>query len=250
MEDLIFEGERLDDLGRKGYRIIQNPKKFCFGMDAVLLSAFANAGDGERVIDLGTGNGILPILLEAKTEAKSFVGLEIQEESASLARRSVVYNHLEDKIEIVTGDLRDASNIFGASSFDVVTSNPPYMIGGHGLKNPTDAKMIARHEVLMELSDLIRETARLLKPQGRCYFVHRPFRMVEILSMMHEYRIEPKRLRLVYPYVNKEPNMVLIEGVRGGKPRLTVEKPLIVYERENVYTEEVKRLYFVDERGN
>ena len=250
MEDLIFEGERLDDLGRKGYRIIQNPKKFCFGMDAVLLSAFANARDGERVIDLGTGNGILPILLEAKTEAKSFVGLEIQEESASLARRSVVYNHLEDKIEIVTGDLRDASNIFGASSFDVVTSNPPYMIGGHGLKNPTDAKMIARHEVLMELSDLIRETARLLKPQGRCYFVHRPFRMVEILSMMHEYRIEPKRLRLVYPYVNKEPNMVLIEGVRGGKPRLTVEKPLIVYERENVYTEEVKRLYFADERGN
>ena len=247
MEDLVRAGERLDDLGRKGYRIIQNPKKFCFGMDAVLLSSFADAKEGERVLDLCTGNGILPILLEAKTAGESFVGLEIQEESASLARRSVSYNHLDDKIEIVTGDLKDASKIFGASSFDVVTSNPPYMIGGHGLKNPDDAKMIARHEVLMELEDLIRETAKLLKPQGRCYFVHRPFRLVEILSLMHEYKIEPKRMRLVYPYTDKEPNMVLIEGVRGGKPRLTVEKPLIVYKEENVYTDEVKNLYFAED---
>ena len=247
MEDLVRAGERLDDLGRKGYRIIQDPKKFCFGMDAVLLSSFADAKEGERVLDLCTGNGILPILLEAKTAGESFVGLEIQEESASLARRSVSYNHLDDKIEIVTGDLKDASNIFGASSFDVVTSNPPYMIGGHGLKNPDDAKMIARHEVLMELEDLIRETAKLLKPQGRCYFVHRPFRLVEILSLMHEYKIEPKRMRLVYPYADKEPNMVLIEGVRGGKPRLTVEKPLIVYKEENVYTDEVKNLYFAED---
>ncbi len=246
MEDLVRAGERLDDLGRKGYRIIQDPKKFCFGMDAVLLSSFADAKEGERVLDLCTGNGILPILLEAKTAGESFVGLEIQEESASLARRSVSYNHLDDKIEIVTGDLKDASKIFGASSFDVVTSNPPYMIGGHGLKNPDDAKMIARHEVLMELEDLIRETAKLLKPQGRCYFVHRPFRLVEILSLMHEYKIEPKRMRLVYPYADKEPNMVLIEGVRGGKPRLTVEKPLIVYKEENVYTDEVKNLYFAE----
>lgn len=247
MEDLVRAGERLDDLGRKGYRIIQDPKKFCFGMDAVLLSSFADTKEGERVLDLCTGNGILPILLEAKTAGESFVGLEIQEESASLARRSVSYNHLDDKIEIVTGDLKDASKIFGASSFDVVTSNPPYMIGGHGLKNPDDAKMIARHEVLMELEDLIRETAKLLKPQGRCYFVHRPFRLVEILSLMHEYKIEPKRMRLVYPYADKEPNMVLIEGVRGGKPRLTVEKPLIVYKEENVYTDEVKNLYFAED---
>ena len=247
MEDLVRAGERLDDLGRKGYRIIQDPKKFCFGMDAVLLSSFADAKEGERVLDLCTGNGILPILLEAKTAGESFVGLEIQEESASLARRSISYNHLDDKIEIVTGDLKDASKIFGASSFDVVTSNPPYMIGGHGLKNPDDAKMIARHEVLMELEDLIRETAKLLKPQGRCYFVHRPFRLVEILSLMHEYKIEPKRMRLVYPYADKEPNMVLIEGVRGGKPRLTVEKPLIVYKEENVYSDEVKNLYFAED---
>ena len=247
MEDLVRVGERLDDLGRKGYRIIQDPKKFCFGMDAVLLSSFSDAKEGERVLDLCTGNGILPILLEAKTAGESFVGLEIQEESASLARRSVSYNHLDDKIEIVTGDLKDASKIFGASSFDVVTSNPPYMIGGHGLKNPDDAKMIARHEVLMELEDLIRQTAKLLKPQGRCYFVHRPFRLVEILSLMHEYKIEPKRMRLVYPYADKEPNMVLIEGVRGGKPRLTVEKPLIVYKEENVYTDEVKNLYFAED---
>ena len=243
MEDLLREGERLDDLGRNGYKIIQHPKKFCFGMDAVLLSAFARVEEKERVVDFGTGTGILPILLEAKTSGAAFYGLELQEESADMARRSVLYNHLEDKIKIVNGDMTKASEIFGASSFDVVTSNPPYMIGGHGLKNPNDAKMIARHEVSMTLEDLVRETAKVLKPQGRCYFVHRPFRLVEIFAFMHRYKIEPKRMRLVHPYADKEPNMVLIEGVRGGKPRLLVEKPLVVYESENVYTQEVLDLY-------
>lgn len=243
MEDLLREGERLDDLGRNGYKIIQHPKKFCFGMDAVLLSAFARVEEKEKVVDFGTGTGILPILLEAKTAGAAFYGLELQEESADMARRSVLYNHLEDKIKIVNGDMTKASEIFGASSFDVVTSNPPYMIGGHGLKNPDDAKMIARHEVSMTLEDLVRETARVLRPQGRCYFVHRPFRLVEIFAFMHQYKIEPKRMRLVHPYADKEPNMVLIEGVRGGKPRLLVEKPLVVYESENVYTQEVLDLY-------
>ena len=244
MENLLRDGERVDDLGRNGYGIIQHPKKFCFGMDAVLLSAFARVEEGEIAIDLGTGTGILPILLEAKTKGAHFTGLELQEESSDMARRSVLYNHLEEKIDIVCGDMTKATELFGPSSFDVVTSNPPYMIGGHGLTNPNDAKMIARHEITMTLEDLIRETAHILKPQGRCYFVHRPFRLVEILSLMHEYKIEPKRMRLVYPYADKEPNMVLVEGIRGGKPRLSVEKPLIVYESENVYTDEVKDLYY------
>lgn len=240
---MLLPGERLDDLQRNGYKIIQNPEKFCFGMDAVLLSGFAKVKPGEKVIDLGTGTGIIPILLEAKSKGEHFFGLEIQPESADMATRSVAYNGLQDKISIVTGDLKDAAKTFGASSFDVVTSNPPYMTKDHGLVNSGDAKTIARHEIYCNLEDLVTNTAKLLKPGGRCYFVHRPFRLVEILSLMSQYGIEPKRMQLVYPYVDKEPNMVLIEGLRGGKSRLTVEKPLIVYKEQGVYTEEIYDLY-------
>ncbi len=242
-ESILLPGERFDDLQRNGYKIIQNPQKFCFGMDAVLLSGFARVKKTERVIDLGTGTGIIPILLEAKTPGEHFTGLEIQPESADMAARSVRYNGLEDRISIVTGDIKDAANLFGASSFDVVTSNPPYMTKEHGLVNDADAKTIARHEVLCSLEDLISQTAKLLKPNGRCYFVHRPFRLVEILSMMSAYQVEPKRIQFVYPYVDKEPNMVLIEGVRGGKSRVTVEKPLIVYKSPGVYMPEIYDIY-------
>ena len=242
-ESILLPGERFDDLQRNGYKIIQNPQKFCFGMDAVLLSGFARVKKTERVIDLGTGTGIIPILLEAKTPGEHFTGLEIQPESADMAARSVRYNGLEDRISIVTGDIKDAANLFGASSFDVVTSNPPYMTKEHGLVNDADAKTIARHEVLCSLEDLISQTAKLLKPNGRCYFVHRPFRLVEILSMMSAYQVEPKRIQFVYPYVDKEPNMVLIEGLRGGKSRVTVEKPLIVYKSPGVYMPEIYDIY-------
>lgn len=242
-EIIIKPNERLDELHRNGYFIIQDPGRFCFGMDAVLLSGFARVKKGEQALDLGTGTGIIPILLEAKTEGKHFTGLEIQPESADMAARSVAYNQLEEKVSIVTGDIKDASKIFGASSFDVITTNPPYMIGEHGLKNPTDAKAIARHEVLCNLDDILRESARILRTGGRFYMVHRPFRLAEIFAKMVEYRIEPKRMQLVYPYVDKEPNMVLIEGLRGGKSRLTVEKPLIVYEKEGKYTPEIYDIY-------
>ena len=241
--DLIHEGERLDELHRNGYFIIQNPARFCFGMDAVLLSGFAQARQGERVLDLGTGTGIIPILMEAKTKASDFFALEIQEESADMARRSVRYNHLEDKIRIITGDMKDASKIFGASSFDIVTTNPPYMIGQHGISSASDAKAIARHEILCDLDDILRETAKVLRPNGRFYMVHRPFRLAEIFAKMVAYKIEPKRMKLVYPYVDKEPNMVLIEGLRGGRSRLTVEKPLIVYREQGVYTDEIYDIY-------
>ena len=236
-------GERLDDLQIKGYEIIQSPGRFCFGMDAVLLSSFARVKKGERALDLGTGTGILPILLEAKNEGSGYVGLEIQEESADMARRSVLHNKLNDKIEIVTGDIKEASRIFGAASFHVITTNPPYMIGEHGLKNDNEALYIARHEALCTLDDILRESARLLKPKGRFYMVHRPFRLAEILGKMSAYGIEPKRMRLVHPYVDKEPNMVLVEGMRGAKPRMTVEKPLIVYVENGEYTGELLEMY-------
>lgn len=241
--NLVHENERLDELQRNGYSIIQDPKRFCFGMDAVLLSGFAKAKKGEHVLDLGTGTGIIPILMEAKTESEDFTALEIQEESADMARRSVLYNHLENRINIVTGDIKDASKIFGASSFDVITTNPPYMIGEHGISSASDAKAIARHEVLCDLDDILRESAKMLRPGGRFYMVHRPFRLAEIMSKMVAYKIEPKRMKLVYPYIDKEPNMVLIEGLRGGKSRLTVEKPLIVYKEQGVYTDEIYDIY-------
>lgn len=236
-------GERLDDLQIKGYEIIQSPGRFCFGMDAVLLSSFAKVKRGEMALDLGTGTGILPILTEAKNEGERYIGLEIQEESADMARRSVLHNHLENKIEIVTGDIKEASTIFGAASVHVITTNPPYMIGEHGLKNENEALYIARHEALCTLDDILRESARLLKPKGRFYMVHRPFRLPEILAKMAKYGIEPKRMRLVYPHVDKEPNMVLVEGMRGAKPRMQVEPPLIVYNKDGSYTEELLKMY-------
>ncbi|RDU22840.1 tRNA1(Val) (adenine(37)-N6)-methyltransferase [Anaerosacchariphilus polymeriproducens] len=239
----LLPGERLDELQRNGYCIIQNPEKFCFGMDAVLLSGFSKVKPDEVVLDLGTGTGIIPILLEAKTKGKHFTGLEIQEESANMARRSVAYNGLEEKIDIVSGDIKGASSLFGASSFDVITTNPPYMTGQHGLVNPDEAKAIARHELKCSLEDVIRESAKLLKPKGRFYMVHRPFRLAEIMTCMVRYKIEPKRMRFVYPYVDKEPNMVLIEGLRDGNARVTIEKPLIVYKEPNVYTDEIYDVY-------
>ncbi len=239
----LKDGERLDELHRNGYRIIQNARKFCFGMDAVLLSGFARVKAEERVLDLGTGTGIIPILLRGKTPGRNFTGLEIQEESADMARRSVAYNHLEDSISIVTGDIREAAALFRAASFDVVTSNPPYMTDSHGLVNPDLPKAIARHELLCSLEDVVRGAAGVLRPGGRFYLVHRPFRLAEIMTVLVRYRLEPKRMRLVYPFVEKEPNMVLLEAVQGGNSRITVEKPLIVYREPGVYTEEIYEIY-------
>ena len=198
--------ERLDDLQVKGYEIIQKPGRFCFGMDAVLLSSYAKVKRGERALDLGTGTGILPILLEAKNPGLHYTGLEVQEESADMARRSVAHNGLENKIDIVTGDIKEASHIFGNDSYEVIVSNPPYMIGEHGLKNDNEALYIARHEALCTLDDLLRESAKVLKMKGRFYMVHRPFRLPEIFTKMCNYGIEPKCMRLVHPYADKEPN--------------------------------------------
>lgn len=242
-KNLLKENERIDDLQRNGYRIIQDPERFCFGMDAVLLSGFAVVKDGARVLDLGTGTGIIPILLEAKTGAAHLTGLEIQADSADMAKRSVALNGLEEKIDIVRGDIKEAGRIFDAASFDVITCNPPYMIGRHGLKNPEDAKAIARHEILCTLEDVAEQSAKLLKPGGKFFLVHRPFRLAEIIVTLTKYKLEPKRMQMVHPFVDKEPNMVLLEAARGGKPRMTVEKPLIVYREPGIYMKEIYEIY-------
>ena len=241
-ENLIKERERLDDL-QNGCFIIQDPEKFCFGMDAVLLSGFAKIKKNENVLDMGTGTGIIPILLKSKTAGRHFTGLEIQEECAEMAERSVRYNHMEEDVSIVQGDIKEAAGIFGAASFHVVTCNPPYMIGQHGLTNPHMPKAIARHEVLCTLEDAVSQASKVLKDRGRFYMVHRPFRLVEIMNVLTKYKLEPKRMQLVYPFVDKEPNMVLIEARKGGNSRITVERPLIVYEKPGVYTKSILELY-------
>lgn len=240
--DLVKCGERVDDL-QNGYFVIQDPKKFCFGMDAVLLSGFARVKKGETVLDMGTGTGIIPILLSQRTEGKHFTGLEIQAECAEMADRSVKYNCLEDRIQIVEGDIKEAAGIFGAASFDVVTCNPPYMIGQHGLTNPHMPKAIARHEILCTFDDVANQAARVLKDRGRFYLVHRPFRLVELMAALTKYKLEPKRMQLVYPYIDKEPNMVLIEACKGGNSRIQIERPLVVYEKPGVYTKDILELY-------
>ena len=242
-KEILLPGERMDDLQRNNLKIIQNEEKFCFGMDAVLLSGFVKVKPGEKVLDMGTGTGIIPILLSAKTKAGHLTALEIQEESADMARRSVAINGLQEKIEVVTGDIKKASVLFGKATFEVVTCNPPYMTDLHGLKNPELPKAIARHEVLCSLEDVVREASAVLKPNGRFYMVHRPFRLAEIFAMCQKYKLEPKAMRLVHPFADKEPNMVLLECLKGGKPMIKIAPPLVVYKEQGVYTEEIYKVY-------
>ena len=245
----LKDQERIDDLGRNGYKIIQNKEKFCFGIDAVLLSDFAKAKPGERVLDIGTGTGIIPILMEAKTEGEHFTGLDIQPESIEMANRSVQMNGLSEKIDMVCGDIKEAVDIFGTASFKVITTNPPYMTDNHGIQNPREPKAIARHEICCTLDDILRESSRLLKEKGRFYMVHRPFRLAEIMAGCVKYRLEPKRIRFVHSYIDKEPSMVLIEALKGGNSRVKIEPPLIVYKEPNVYTDEIYEIYGYDRRS-
>lgn len=239
----IKSSERVDTLKVSGFKVIQEEKRFCFGIDAVLLSDFVSTGRNEKICDLGTGTGIIPFLLAAKNQSLKIDALEIQTESCDMAKRSVRLNKLEDRINIVEGDIKTACRYFEKNTYDVVTSNPPYMIAGHGEGNGNDEKTIARHEVLCTLEDVVRSSSELLKSQGRFYMIHKPFRLAEIISVMMKYKLEPKRMRLCYPYVDKEPTMVLIEGVKCAKSRIKIESPLIVYEKSGGYTQEVQEIY-------
>lgn len=240
---MILEDERIDDLQCKGYRLIQKPKGFCFGVDAVLLSDFARIKKNQRVLDLCTGSGVIPILLAAKTEGAHFSGLELQEEYADMAGRSVQMNGLEEKINIICGDVKDIKKLFAPASFQVVTVNPPYMTEHHGLTNLYEPKTIARHEVMVSLEDVVAAAGYVLPESGSFFMIHKPFRLAEIFKIMKKYHLEPKRMRLVHPSVEKEPTMVLIEGLKGGRERITVEPPLIIYKEQGVYHDEISRIY-------
>ncbi len=243
---MLKTGERLDDLQRDGCRIIQNEKLFCFGMDAVLLTAFTQEGLREScsVLDLCSGNGVIPILLDARSGGiHTLTGLEINPVCVDMARRSIAYNGQQDRIHMLECDVRKAGEIIPPASFGAVTVNPPYMIGGHGLTGSNRDKMIARHEILCTLDEVVAAAAQALKMHGRFFMVHRPFRLGDIFRSLNAHALEVKRMRMVYPFSDRDPNMVLIEALKGGRPGMIVERALTIYESPGVYTEEVRKLY-------
>lgn len=242
--NILKENERIDELHRNNYVIIQDVKRFCFGIDAVLLSDFAKAKKNDIVFDIGTGTGIIPILMSAKTEAKKFFAIDIQKESVDMAKRSVELNKLNDKIEIFHLDIKNVFDKFEKNSVNVITSNPPYMNMGGGIINEYDAKAIARHEIFCTLEDIVKATSLLLKPNGKFYMVHRSNRLCDIICTLRQYKLEPKTIRFVQPYKNKEPNIVLIESVKNGKVLLKVLPNLIVYNENRQYTDEVNKIYY------
>lgn len=240
---LLKDDERIDDLQCKGLKIIQSTKGFCFGMDAVLLSNFCDIKPRSTVVDLGTGTGIIPLLIWAKNDIKKIYGLEIQDEVAEMAKRSVKLNGLEDIIHILNIDLKESLDVLGVNKFDVVTSNPPYMPKGQGLINPRDKKAISRHEICATLEDVIRISSRLLKHNGRFFMVHRPHRIVDIICLLRKYKLEPKAIRFVHPKVGQKPNLVLIKSVKAAKPELLFHDPLYVYNEDGTYTNEIYKIY-------
>lgn len=245
MGELLREecGERLDDLQCNGLYLIQDPDKFCFGIDAVLLSNFVKVKKNGHVVDLCTGSGIVPILLSAKTGAKKITGIEIQSDIADMARRSVSYNKLDEKIDIVNDDISNALKYINNCSVDSVCVNPPYMKDTTAIKNPDLPMAIARHELLTDLETVINIASKLLKESGKFFMVHRPSRLSEIFASMRKNRIEPKRLRFIHPYIESKANLVLIEGAKGSGVWMDVEPPLVVYKDKNVYTDEVLKIY-------
>lgn len=240
----IKENERIDDLEYKGLKIIQNTEGFCFGIDAVLLSDFAKEiKNNSKVLDLGTGTGILSILLSGKTNLNKIYGIEIQEEVANMAQRSVQLNNLENKIEIVNKNIKDLENIFEKNSFDAIVTNPPYKKINTGEKNEKENKLISRHEVTASLDDFIKISFNLLKDKGSFYMVHRPERLAEIIYKLKQNKLEPKIIKFVYSNVKSEPKLVLIKSVKNAKEFLKIEKPLFIYNEAGNYTDEILKIY-------
>lgn len=242
-ETSLKENERIDDLQCKGLKIIQNPNGFCFGVDAVLLSNFCEIKRGAKVVDLGTGTGIIPILIAGKSNANKIYGIEVQRQVADMANRSVKLNSLQNKIEIINEDLKNIQGLIEINSIDVVVSNPPYMNQNGGLKNPEDLKAISRHEIKCTLEDVVKVASRLLKHNGHFYLVHRPHRLVDIMCLCRQYKLEPKKLMFVHPNKNKKPNLLLVKCIKAAKPELKLLDPLYVYNEDGSYTDEIYKIY-------
>ncbi len=240
---VIKDNERIDDLYVNDLKIIQNPKGFCFGIDAILLSNFARVKKDATVVDLGTGTGVIPLVIAGKSRAAHVHGLEIQEEVADMAQRSVALNGLEGRVTIHNLDMNQVLSIFPKEVADVVTSNPPYMPVGKALQNPGSKKAISRHEITVTLDDVVRTAKELLKIHGQFFMIHRPTRLVDIITTCRKYKLEPKRIQFVHPKEGKEPTMVMVHCVRGGKPEVRVMEPLFVYQDNGQLTDQIQALY-------
>ncbi|KXZ40634.1 tRNA1Val (adenine37-N6)-methyltransferase [Alkalithermobacter thermoalcaliphilus JW-YL-7 = DSM 7308] len=245
---LLKENERIDDLQIKNLKIIQDKSGFCFGIDAVLLANFAKIKKDAKVVDLGTGTGIIPILLAGKSKAKEIIGVEIQKQVADMAQRSVKLNNLEDKIKIINEDLKNLEGKLQTHGFHVVLSNPPYM-HPDGLKNPNDKKAISRHEIMCNLEDVIKAASRLLMPHGKFFMIHRPTRLADIIVLSRKYRLEPKEIRFIHPKANKAPNIMLVHFAKDSKPELKILDPIYVYDEEGNYTDQIKEIYSKEDIG-
>ena len=244
MEVNLKYNERIDDLQLDNLKIIQNKDGFCFGIDAVLLSDFAkDIRNNSIVLDLGTGTGIIGILLCAKTKLSKIYGIDIQEDVCDMALRSIKLNNLEDKFEIINTNIKELTTIFEEASFDAIVSNPPYKKDNSGLKNESEAKLISRHEITASLEDFVSVSSKLLKSNGSIYMVHRPERLSDLFYLLKKYNLEPKKLRLVQSYQNSKPKLVLVKATKNAKSFLNIEQPLIIYNKDGSYTDEIFKIY-------
>lgn len=240
----LLENERIDDLEYKGLKIIQNKDGFCFGIDSILLTDFAKEiKEGSQVIDLGTGTGIIGILLSKKINPSKIIGVEIQKEVYEMAKKSIKLNQLEEKFKIINANIKDLQNILQMNTFDAVVTNPPYKKIGTGITNENEKKLISRHEITASLEDFIKITSKLLKDKGNLYIVHRPDRLIDIIENLRKFKLEPKKIKYVYPTQGKDANLVLIKATKNAKPFLKIEKPLYVYNEKGEYTEEILKIY-------
>lgn len=247
MSIILKENERIDDLQLDGLKIIQNTNGFCFGIDSVLLSDFAKGiKNHSKIIDLGTGTGIIALLLSVKTQPKEIVGVELQTDVANMATRSVALNNLENKIRIINRDLRTLDNILEVGGYDSIVTNPPYMKLNAGLRNKNDTKLISRHEVECTLEDIAKISYKLLKNNGEVYMVHRPDRLVDIMEIFRKYKLEIKEIRFVFSNMNSQANLVLLRAVKNGKSFLKIHKPLYIYKNDGHYTDEILKIYNKD----
>lgn len=236
--------ERIDDLELNGLKIIQKKDWFCFGIDSVLLADFAkDIPQNSSILDLGAGNGILGLLLSAKIEHAKIMGVEVQEEVAKMAKRSIELNHLEDRLKLQICNIKELEE---TTKYDAVITNPPYKAYGTGLQNISETKLIARHEVLATLEDFIQKANKCLKDKGAMYMVHRPERLVDILAFSRKYKLEPKDLRLVHSKIGEKPTLVLIKAIKNAKPYLKVREPLYIYQEDGTYTKEILNIYGKD----
>lgn len=239
---MLKENEKIDMVPGTDYKIIQSKEKFSYGIDAILLSHFAQPKG--KVVDLGTGTGIIPLRLVDKLEKGKIYGIEIQEEMADMAGRTVKLNSLEEKIEILHMDLKNLEGVFEKSSINTITTNPPYMKLGGALVNEDENFALSRHEIACSLEDIIKVSQYLLEPLGKLYMVHRPNRLVDIIYLLRKYKLEPKKIRFVQSKVDKKPNLLLIEGVKDAGADLKFHKPLIIYQEDNTYTDEIYEIYY------